>query len=431
MLDLRNLASLAIVLFLLVQTGCAPAVQTTPMTIDKVRYDPAVARYPASVGVYFPADFYDNNFYHTTADDYKLTFHNNPATATRQALDLAFIETFAEVRYLDTLQQGFAEEDLAFVVVPNIVSMPSHLDSQIIAVGVVYQFEFFAEGKHIHSWQVTGLDYEKEAAGQSFPGPGRSLGQGDLSRRISAAEFDAVARGAVWDAISVLLAELDQQLLLTDRLPAAEVVKSLSNKSLPDAGDTVTLAMFGPVYDQDQDPARKRLERCMLGEIKDNELSLKPILQGDLRDQLYPWLSRSNYPGELNDLESIIRHPAVRERLRELGIRYVLSWDGETVQAQFTGPFYVTAYGVIGYESADKVSMIRADLLAVEDGRVVTSFESAREGTDTVLGLVLVPVPIPEDTEGAVCEEITRQIDAFLQTVSAASQVSVGNLIQE
>lgn len=431
MLDLRNLASLAIVFFLLVQTGCTPAVQTTPMTIDKVRYDPAVARYPASVGVYFPADFFDNNFYHTTADDYQRTFHNNPAAATRQALDLAFTETFAEVRYLDTLQQGFAEEDLAFVVVPNIVSMPSHLDSQIIAVGVVYQFEFFAEGKHIHSWQVAGLDYAKEAAGQSSPGPGSSLGQGDLSRRISAAEFDAVARGAVWDAISVLLAELDQQLLLTGRLPAAEVVKSVANKSLPDAGDTVTLAMFGPVYDQDQDPARKRLERCMLGEIKDNKLSLKPILQGDLRDQLYPWLSRSNYPGELNDLKSIIRQPAVRERLRELGIRYVLSWDGETVQAQFTGPFYVTAYGVIGYESADKVSTIRADLLAVEDGRIVTSFESAREGTDTVLGLVLLPVPIPEDTEGAVCEEITRQIDGFLQTVSAASQVSVGNLTQE
>ena len=46
MLDLRNLASLAIVFLLLVLTGCTPAVQTTPMTIDKVRYDPAVARLP-------------------------------------------------------------------------------------------------------------------------------------------------------------------------------------------------------------------------------------------------------------------------------------------------------------------------------------------------------------------------------------------------
>jgi hypothetical protein len=431
MLDLRKLASLAIVFFLLVQTGCTPAVQTTPMTIDKVRYDPAVARYPASVGVYFPADFFDNNFYHTTADDYQLTFHNNPAAATRQALDLAFAETFAEVRYLDSLQQGFTEEDLAFVIVPNIVSMPSHLDPQIIAVGVVYQFEFFVEGKHIHSWQVAGLDYVKEPAGQSSPGAGSPTNKGELPRRVSAEEFDAVARSAVWDAISVLLAELEQQLLLTGRLPAPEVTKQVVRKSLPDAEDPVTLAMLGPVYDQDQDPARKRLERCMLEQIEDNELTLKPILQGDLRDQLYPWLSRSNYPEELNDLESIIRQPAVRERLLELGIRYVLSWDGETVQSQFTGPFYVTAYGVIGYESADKVSTIRADLLAVEDGRIVTSFESTREGTDTVLGLVLVPVPIPEDTEGAVCEEITRQIDGFLQTVRAANQITAENLVQE
>jgi len=431
MFDPCNRALLTLIFFLLVQTGCTPTVQTTPMAIDKVRYDPAVARYPVSVGVYFPADFFDNNFYHTTADDYQLTFHTNPAAATRQALDLAFTETFAEVRYLDTLQKGLAEEDLAFVIVPNIVSMPSHLDPQIIAVGVVYQFEFFLEGKHIHSWQVAGLDYVKELAGQSSRGANVSINQGALPRRVSPEEFDTVARGAVWDAISVLLAELDQQQLLMGRLPAPEVTKQVVSTSLPDTEDLVILAMLGSVYDQDQEPARRRLERCMLEEIEDNELSLKPILQGDLRDQLYPWLSRSNYPKGLSELESIVKEPAVRERLLELGVNYIVSWDGETISAPFTGPFYVTAYGVLGYESSDKVSTIRADLLAVEDGRVVTSFESTREGTDTVLGLVLVPVPIPEDTEGAVCEEITRQIDDFLQTVRAANQVTVSNLTEE
>ena len=140
MLDLRNMASVALLSLLLVQSGCTPAVETTTMTIDPVRYDPVVARFPAPVGVYFPDDFFDNNFYHTTADDYQLTFHNNPADATRQALDVAFTESFAEVRYLDTLQQGFAEQELAFVIVPNIVSMPSHLDQQIIAVGVIVVF---------------------------------------------------------------------------------------------------------------------------------------------------------------------------------------------------------------------------------------------------------------------------------------------------
>ena len=431
MLDFRNMAFLALVCLLLVQTGCTPAVQTTPMALDRARYDPAVARFPARLGVYFPADFFDNNFYHTTADDHQLTFHNNPAAATRQALDLAFSETFAEVRYLDTLQQGFAEEDLAFVVVPNIVSMPSHLDAQIIAVGVVYQFEFFVGGQHIHSWQVAGLDYVKKPAGQLPPGANVSTNRGELPVRISAEEFDAVARGAVWDAVSVLLAELDQQLLLTGRLPAAEVIKKVVSKTLPDAEGPVPLAMIGPVYDQGQDPARQRLQRCLLEEIQDNQLSLQPVLQGDLRDRLYPWLSRSNYPKGLHELAAIIRQPAVRERLRELGIHYVLSWDGETIRAPFTGPFYLTAYGVIGYESADKVSTIRADLLAVEDGTVVTSFASTREGTDTLLGLVLVPVPISEDTEGAACEEITREIDAFLQSIRAANQVAVGSLTQE
>ena len=431
MLDLRNLASLAIVFFLLVQTGCTPAVQTTPMTIDKVRYDPAVARFPASVGVYYPDDFFDNNFYHTTADDYQRTFHNNPADATRQALELAFRKTFAEVRYLDTLQQGFAEDDLAFVIVPSIVAMPSHLDQQIIAVGVVYQFEFFVEGKHLYSWQVAGLDFVKQPVGKSSPGPGNFANELGVTRSISAAQFDAVAKGAVWDATSVLLAQFDQQLPLMGRLPGAVVMEKAARQPSPDTDEPVTLAMIGSDYDQDQEPAKKRLERCMLEEIEDNELSLKPMLLGDLRNQLYPWLSRSNYPNGLHELESIVREPAVRERLRELGVYYVLLWDGETIQTPFSGPFYVTTFGTIGYESSDKTSTIRADLLAVEDGRVVTSFESSREGTDTLLGLVLLPVPIPEDTEGAVCEEITRQIDGFLQTVHVANQITAENLVEK
>jgi len=40
-------------------------------------------------------------------------------------------------------------------------------------------------------------------------------------------------------------------------------------------------------------------------------------------------------------------------------------------------------------------------------------------------------VPIPEDTEGAACEEITREIDGFLQTLHAANRVIVGNRPQQ
>lgn len=424
MLDLRSLVAAAILACLLVQTGCKPAVKTIPMAIDRARYDPAVATFPARVGVYFPADFYDNNFYHTTIDDYQLTFHNNPADATRQALDLAFRESFTEVRYLDTLQQGFAAGDLAFVIVPSIVAMPTHIDAQIIAVGVIYQFEFFVAGEHIHSWQVSGLDFAKQVVVQPVARPHGPPGQDELPRRVSAEKFDDVARGAVWDAVSVLLARLHRQSALTARLPAAVVDRQAAGAEV---GVPVSLAMIGPVYDQGEEPEKGRFERCMLEGIENNGLSLHAVQQEELRDRLYPWLSRSNYPKSVGELEAVLARPAVRARLRELGVNYVLSWDGETVSAPATGPLYMTPYGIIGYESADKTSTLRADLLAAGDGRHVTSFESRREGTDTVLGLVLMPVPITSDTEGAVCAELTREIDAFLQAQRAAQRVAAGN----
>jgi hypothetical protein len=126
----------------------------------------------------------------------------------------------------------------------------------------------------------------------------------------------------------------------------------------------------------------------------------------------------------LSDVEEILTQTVVRQRLQELGIHYVMYWDGRTTSSQFEGPFYATAYGVLGYESSDKTSVIRADLLAVADGKVVNSFESQREGTDVLIGLALIPLPIYADTEEDVCAEITRQVDSFLQANAQHGQES-------
>lgn len=428
MINFRSGATLGVFIVILVMTSCRPAVQTTPVAINTARYDPAVSSYPASIGVYFPADFFDNNFYHETDDDYHLVFHNNPADATRKALDLALTESFAEVRYLDTLQQGFAEEGLAFVVVPNIVSMPSRLDPEVIAVGITYQFEFFAEGKHLQTWQISGLDYVKRLSAQRSQALTGMAGQNYRPSKISAEKYDDVARGAVWDAVSVLLARLNQQALLTGRLPSPAVNVISVKEPFSNSGSPMTLGLVGPVYDQEQNPAKNSLEDCLVEGLQENENTLQTIAQRNLRDQLYPWLSRSNYPQGVHALQATIKEPAVKQRLQKLGIEYILSWDGETTSSQFSGPFYITAYGVIGYESSDKMSNIRADLLAVADGRIVTTFESTREGTETVLGLVWVSVPILTDTEGAVCEEISHEIDMFLQSMHAANRKSAGVL---
>jgi hypothetical protein len=173
--------------------------------------------------------------------------------------------------------------------------------------------------------------------------------------------------------------------------------------------------MVGPIFDQNQGPEKQRLEACLIEEINDNGLSLQTVPLHSLRDQLYPWFSRNNYPRRLNELELIIQEPAVKERLQGLGVQYVLRWDGETNVSPKEGQLYMTPYGIIGYESADKTSVIRADLLAVEDGRVVTSFESIREGSASLLGLVFLPLPLIDDTEEDACEDITRQVDHFIQ----------------
>ena len=260
MLKVRNMEFGAIATALLVLTGCTPAVQTTHMDVDDTRYELAVERYPVSIGVYFPDDFFENNFYNETRDGYHHTFHNNPADATRRVLDLALATTFAEVRHLDTLQEGLDAEDLAFVVVPNIVAMVADLAPEVIAVMVVYQFEFFADGEYLYSWQVSGIDSVNRGTVQ-----GRSMSSGPIKkdvrpRAISPEQFDAVARKAVWDAISVLLTKLDQQRLLSDRLPASVVDGKAVDSTRRTAARQTSLALVGPVFDTSQATEKQRFE---------------------------------------------------------------------------------------------------------------------------------------------------------------------------
>jgi hypothetical protein len=415
MFTISNMAFPAIVTVLLALAGCTPAVQMNPIAIDDTRYEPAMERYPASVGVYLPDDFFEHNFVHVTNDGYQHTFHSNPANGSLWAVDLALETIFSEVRYLDTLQEGLDAADLAFVVVPNIASMTADLAPEVIAVRLAYQFEFFADGEHIYSWRISGRD---SLSRSSIPAASMVSGpvyQDVRPRAVSAEKFDAVARGAVWDAIAVFLAELNRQGPLSDRLPAPLVNGSSVDTSRWTAADPVTLALVGPVFDQDQEPEKQRLEDCLIEEIRDNGLSLKAVSLHNLRNRLYPWLSRSNYPERLNDLELMIKKSAVRQRLLEMGVQYVLNWTGETTIAPAEGQMYITPYGMIGYKSKVKTSVIKADLLTVEDGRVMTSFESVQEGTDYMLGLVFLPLPISADTEEEACEELTRQVDHFIQ----------------
>jgi hypothetical protein len=104
----------------------------------------------------------------------------------------------------------------------------------------------------------------------------------------------------------------------------------------------------------------------------------------------------------------------VQKRLEAVGVRYFLQWDGETTRDQFSGPFLNTVYGSIGYESAEKRSQLKAKLLDVETGTVVNAFAVQKKGTDKIVGLLYLVLPIPADTEEDVCQELSLKIGDFL-----------------
>ncbi|MBW2519355.1 MAG: hypothetical protein JRD88_03260 [Deltaproteobacteria bacterium] len=399
-------------LCLMAQAGCSTSVKTAPLMLDADRYVPAVAKYPATIGVYFPADFFDKNFYHQTAGKKPLTLHSNPASATLRALSVALKARFNEVRYLDTLQEGSKDQSLAFVMVPNIVTLISRIDTQVIRAGIFYQFDFYSNGKYLYSWEVSGVGSTNGPAKGSLQGTPEEL-EARL-RSVAAERFDEAARNAVWDAFSVFLTELANQKPLSGRLPDSRLNHERNSAASLPVDSFGTLALIGPVFDQNQNKSKQQIEDCIVEEIEDSDLALKVMRLQSLTNHLYPWFSRSTYPQGTLALEQVLRRPAVQKRLEAVGVRYFLQWDGETTRDQFSGPFLNTVYGSIGYESAEKRSQLKAKLLDVETGTVVNVFAVQKKGTDKIVGLLYLVLPIPADTEEDVCQELSLKIGDFL-----------------
>ena len=399
-------------LFLMAQAGCSASVKTAPLMLDSERFVPAVAKYPVSIGVYLPADFFDKNFYNQTAGKNTLTLHSKPASATLRALSVSLNARFNKVRYLETLQEGSKDQSLAFVIVPNIVTLITRIDTQVIRAGIFYQFDFYANGKYLHSWEVSGVGATNGPAKDALQGTPEEM-EARL-RSVATEKFDEVARNAIWDAFSVFLTELANQKPLSDRLPAGRLDDELKTDAIVPVGSFGTMALIGPVFDQKQNKPQQQIEDCIIEEIEDSDLALKVMPLQNITNYLYPWFSRSTYPQGTSALEQILRRPAVQKRLKSIGVKYFLHWEGETTRDQFSGPFLNTIYGSVGYESAVKRSQLKAKLLDVEKGAVLNAFAVQKKGTDKIVGLLYLVLPIPADTEEAVCQELALKIGKFL-----------------
>jgi hypothetical protein len=162
---------------------------------------------------------------------------------------------------------------------------------------------------------------------------------------------------------------------------------------------------------------------CIGNKIATTEkLSVMPEQQ--FLDSLYPWFEPRVAPLKLKRMGRILENPIISERIKSLGIRYMVWVDGNTETTEKNGAINCAISpaggGCFGFASWDKTSIYEAivwDLNQLdEEGRVKVE----TKGSSYLLA-VGAPIPFIAQVQSDACEGIGSRLKGFFLTGEALS----------
>ena len=144
-------------------------------------------------------------------------------------------------------------------------------------------------------------------------------------------------------------------------------------------------------------------------------------------DSVYPWFEPRTAPLKLARLQYLLREPLLADRIKQLGVRYMIWVDGNTETTESSGSVSCAvapgAGGCFGFATWDKVSNYEAVIWDVNDlsdkGRVRVD----AEGSSYLLAIG-APIPFIARVQGEACEGIGNQLRTFFAPGDSTSQVN-------
>jgi hypothetical protein len=161
-------------------------------------------------------------------------------------------------------------------------------------------------------------------------------------------------------------------------------------------------------------------------------LPVKPEEQ--FMDEMFPWFQPRTAPLTSDALAYRLRDPALAQRLKEIGTRYVIWLDGVTTRTGDGGSMSCTigptgggCFGMMWWEND---AVYSANIWDMKDFRSLGKITVDANGT-SYMPAVVIPIPIIAPTQSAACSGVAKQIEEFLQpSTSGPSSTAAGSSIQ-
>ena len=134
-------------------------------------------------------------------------------------------------------------------------------------------------------------------------------------------------------------------------------------------------------------------------------------------DAMFPWFEPRTAPVNTSDLPEIIAHPALANRLEEIGLRYLVWIDGNTQRTESAGSMTCSittaGAGCFGFLSWENDSSYEASIWDVKTGSAVGKVSSDANGT-SYMPAIVVPVPLIARVKASACSTLATQLKSFL-----------------
>jgi len=133
-------------------------------------------------------------------------------------------------------------------------------------------------------------------------------------------------------------------------------------------------------------------------------------------DAIYPWFEPRTAPKGLPRLKRLLEEPAIRAKISEERVRYLVWLDGTSeTQGQIgsmsctVGP---TGAGCFGYTQWEKIVFIEAIIWDLTDLTEKGRIRVDSEGTSFLIGIV-APIPLLSPVKSSACSGLGKQLKSF------------------
>jgi len=135
-------------------------------------------------------------------------------------------------------------------------------------------------------------------------------------------------------------------------------------------------------------------------------------------DALFPWFEPSTAPQRAEGIVRLFSRPAVRQRIDQSGVRYIVWVDGLTRQTDSGGSFSCAigpgGGGCLGFGWWEKESDYDAFVWDLKEAKTAGVVSANVTGTSALVG-VIVPLPFIARVQGTACDRLADQLGSFLK----------------